>query len=71
MRYDLFSNDIQPDCCYCAHGMAAHTPDQILCKKAGVVHPGFSCKRFEYSPLKRIPKKLPRLPRHDPSEFQL
>ena len=52
----LFGNNIKPSCKYCELG----TPldgDKISCPKMGTVKTYDACKKFVYSPLKRIPKK--------------
>ena len=56
MKKKLFGNNIKPSCKYCALGTALGD-DKIQCSKFGVVKSYDSCKKFEYSPLKRIPKK--------------
>ncbi len=56
MKKKLFGNNIKPACKYCANGKPA-SDDKIQCAKFGEVKSYDSCKKFEYSPLKRIPKK--------------
>ena len=45
--------------------------ETILCPKRGVVVPYYSCRKFFYSPLKRVPKRLPALPSYSEEEFKL
>ena len=52
----LFGNNIKPSCKYCELGTAGEG-DKIICSKFGEVKTYDSCKKFVYSPLKRIPKK--------------
>ncbi len=52
----LFGNNIKPSCKYCALGTPGEG-DKIMCSKFGPVKTYDACKKFEYSPLKRIPKK--------------
>lgn len=52
----LFGNNIKPACKYCSLGKAIDN-DRIACSKFGEVKPYDSCKKFDYSPLKRVPKK--------------
>ncbi len=53
----LFGNEIKPRCEYCTHGKINSTGDKVGCDKKGLVNADFSCKLFNYSPLKRIPSK--------------
>lgn len=61
---------VQPKCEYCETGTLASNGN-ILCPKMGVLSPDFSCKKFKYDPLKRVPKKLPDLPEFSPEDFEL
>ena len=49
--------NIQPKCDYCQFGKRAKDGDKVLCEKRGLVDASFSCGKFTYSPLKRIPVK--------------
>ena len=52
-----FDKNIQPKCDYCQFGKRAKNGDKVLCEKRGLVDASFSCGKFTYSPLKRIPVK--------------
>ena len=52
-----FDKKIQPKCDYCQFGKRAKDGDKVLCEKRGLVDASFSCGKFTYSPLKRIPVK--------------
>lgn len=67
----LFGKNIEPACSYCEFGRPSPDNVMILCRKYGPVAPFYSCKHFRYSPLKRIPKKQPKLPEFSPDEFEL
>lgn len=71
MRNRMFSNDIPPACEYCEHGRRAADHIMILCKKRGPVSPHYSCRRFLYSPLRRVPKRRPKLPTFSAEDFEL
>ena len=43
----------------------------ILCEKCGVVAPYYSCKKFRYDPLLRVPKRRRPLPEYSESDFTL
>lgn len=71
LRQKLFGNYIEPSCSYCEHGSMTKDGAMILCEKQGVVFPFFSCRKFTYAPLKRVPKKEMPLPTFDKSDFEL
>jgi len=43
-------------CKYCESSVPLIDENQVLCKKHGVVNNDYSCKKFTYDLLKRIPK---------------
>lgn len=53
----IFSKDIIPMCLYCEHGTKIIATDDIICQRKGIVKPDFSCKKFKYNPINRIPPK--------------
>ena len=67
----LFGNYIEPACTYCQFGRPAPDRVMVLCRKYGPVSPYFKCKKFVYSPLKRIPKRQPKLPAFSPEDFEI
>ena len=68
----LFQNAIEPRCTYCKRGRPLED-GQVICPKRGVVSPGYSCKHFDYDPLKRVPPRPagPILPTGDAEDFTL
>lgn len=52
-----FDKKIDPKCDYCQWGKRARDGNKIICEKKGLVDPNYSCSKFAYSPLKRIPVK--------------
>lgn len=52
-----FDKKIKPKCDYCHFGKRAKDGNKILCEKSGLVDISYSCGKFVYSPLKRIPVK--------------
>lgn len=62
---------VEPKCEYCKHGRLSADNDKILCPKLGVLSRDFSCKKFSYDPLKRMPSALPVLPEFSPEDFEL
>lgn len=69
MKKKLFGNNIKPSCKYCELGTAMGD-DKIQCSKFGVVKSYDSCKKFVYSPLKRIPKKEIQLAKFGCKQYQ-
>ena len=67
----LFGKNIEPACAYCENGKPSRDGSMILCDKKGVVSPYYSCRKFDYAPLKRIPKRPMPLPEYDSEEFSL
>lgn len=53
----IFSKDIEPMCLYCEHGKKIMATEDIICPKKGIVKPDFSCRKFKYTPINRIPPK--------------
>ncbi len=52
-----FDKNIAPKCDYCQFGKRAKDGNKVLCEKRGLVDCSYSCNKFAYSPLKRIPVK--------------
>ena len=52
-----FDKNITPKCDYCQFGRRAKDGTKVLCEKKGMVEREYSCGKFIYSPLKRIPVK--------------
>ena len=67
----LFGNNIEPSCAYCEHGTPTQDTMAILCEKCGIVTADYSCRRFVYDPLSRVPKVMPPLMKFDKSDFEL
>lgn len=70
-RSSLFNMEIPPCCSYCAVGRPGSDQKMIFCAKKGVVSPFYHCKKFEYDPLKRIPRRQPKLPSFTDEDFLL
>lgn len=52
-----FDKHMAPKCDYCQFGRRAKDGNKVLCEKRGLVDCNYSCNKFVYSPLKRIPVK--------------
>lgn len=68
----LFSKKIPRSCRYCTLGTQV-ADEQVLCTKHGIVSVHYACRKFEYDPLKRIPKKPKafNLKKYDNDDFSL
>lgn len=55
------SGDIERLCELCRFSAEIQTTEDMLCEHRGVVDRDYSCKKFVYDPLKRIPKRPPEL----------
>ena len=56
MGRKLYGKGIVPMCAYCAKGTLSSDKKNVLCIKKGIVELNYSCRRFKYDPLLRIPK---------------
>ena len=65
-----FGSKIPSSCAYCALGSPAADRKMVFCRQRGVVSPYFSCRRFRYDPLLRVPRRQ-KLPDLDPRDFTL
>lgn len=71
MGKKLYGKGIVPACAYCAKGDVASDKINVLCMKKGIVSCDYSCRRFKYDPLKRVPKIPPELEKFSAKDFSL
>ena len=69
----IFSANIEPSCAYCVNGaLMANCDDDIICQIKGIVSPAFSCSKYRYDPLKRIPpQKIVKLEQFSDGDFDI
>ena len=67
----LFGNKIDPCCGYCEHSTPLHDDQMVFCQKKGIVAPFFSCRHYQYAPLKRVPRRNQVLPKYQKEDFEL
>ena len=67
----LFGATISPSCEYCEFGRKAPQPGCFYCEKKGPVRQMSKCRHYRYDPLRRIPKRAPKLPGFSPEDFAL
>ncbi len=65
------SKGIAKECKICVVGRMSPDGMSILCPKKGIMNPEDRCFHFKYDPLKRVPKKKPKLQEHSADEFSL
>ncbi len=67
----LFSKNLSPACEYCDFGRLTVDENSVLCSKNGVMSPLSSCRHFKYDPLKRRPKRQPKLKEFSKEDFEI
>lgn len=55
--------DISKKCAFCENASKTLDESKMLCKKKGVVNAEYICRSFRYDLMKRVPKRLPVLPK--------
>lgn len=63
--------DVEPKCAYCEYGQRTPDGSRILCVKKGIFDLNYSCKKFRFDPLKKVPGPAPELPEFSPEDFEL
>ena len=71
MSKALFPQKAYGACKNCLHGRFSFDGMRILCIQNGVVDFEFSCRKYRYNPLKRVPRRAPLLPTFNSEEFEL
>jgi hypothetical protein len=71
MKLNFFNSNYEARCSYCQNGRNLKDSDMILCPYMGVMTLDSYCKKFKYDHLKRIPKRIPRLPKFDQKDFEI
>ena len=67
----LFGDSVDPACVHCEYARPAPDNIMLFCRKYGPVSPYYKCKKFIYDPLKRVPKKLPKMPAFTADDFNI
>lgn len=65
------SKEVPQICALCVYGTRLADESGILCKKTGIRLPESTCKKFEYDPLKRVPRREPGLQEFAAEDFSL
>ena len=67
-KYKFFGNNIEVSCDYCAHSQINNGAQ--FCTMNKVLKNG-KCRKFEYNPIMREPKKQNALPKFKEEDFAL
>lgn len=67
----LFGNGIKPACKYCEEAFSRLDDDKVMCMKRGIVSTDYSCRKFRYNPLLRVPPRPLALEKLEKAEFEL
>lgn len=70
-RKPLFGNHVEPACRHCRFSRETADGRMMLCQHQGVVAPYYSCRKYRYDPLRRVPSRQAVLPEYDKSDFEL
>lgn len=71
MKDKLLGGDISPKCEYCEFARRSPDGETVLCPKKGIVARDFFCRKYKYDIMKRIPRKVPKLPEFSKDDFEL
>ena len=71
MKGLLRAKKFEPACEFCRYGKSAPDGSSVLCSVRGVMRKQSLCRKYEYDPLKRRPRRAPLLPDYDPEQFEL
>ncbi len=67
----LFGNKKEPRCETCTHGKLSANGESVLCVQGGALPLTHSCRRYQYDPLRRVPKRRPLLGDYSAADFAL
>lgn len=67
----LFSKKAHIACKHCRYGRKTMGGEKVLCTRKGIVELDFSCRKYQYDPLKRVPRRRPSLPAFTQEDFKL
>ena len=71
MAKKLYCANIVPMCAYCAKGEMSTDKKNVLCTKKGIVDASYSCRRFKYDPLLRVPKIPQEIEKFTMEDFKI
>jgi len=72
LRQKLFNKkDYREVCENCFFGVLSPEKNCVFCSQTGIVKNEYSCKKYKYDPLKRIPKRPKKLPSYNENDFKL
>ncbi len=66
-----FFNNVSPRCDLCAKAKPTAVHNEFLCPLKGVVGALDYCKKFDYDPLKRVPREPVAEKQFTPEDFMI
>ncbi len=67
----MFNKDVTKKCAHCLHSTPLAGGDEMACKIKGIVGFDDLCKKYQYDPLKRVPKAQKLEEDYHPDNFEL
>ena len=67
----LFGNNIPPACEYCQESIPTAGGSQFICAHRGIVAAKYSCRKFCYDPLRRVPRPPVLFLKFDDDDFKI
>jgi len=64
----LFRKKMPPKCASCERAVPMEGQN-MLCRRYGIVHEAYHCRKFIYDPLKRRPQRAPSVDFDPPKEY--
>ncbi len=61
----------EPCCAQCRNGIPSVDKKTVFCKKRGVMEADDCCRKYDYDPLRRVPKGRVTIPVPEEEEFRL
>lgn len=71
MKKLLYGNNIEKSCKYCSHSRGRFSHGNIECEIKGSVKADYICRKFDYDPMLRLPKKKPAVIKMTAEDFKL
>ena len=71
MAIGFFGKGIAPSCEYCEKGRLTRDGKMVMCEHKGIVLISHDCKKFVYSPLRRVPKRRQPASKPEKEDFSL
>lgn len=67
----MFNKDLTKKCAHCSHSTPLANSNEMACKIKGIVGLDDLCRKYQYDPLKRVPKPQKLEENYLPDNFTL